>query len=669
MKIKLNTFLLLICVNYSFAQIITIDPGHGYCADCTQNCTSNVRSATEIETAVDVGNRLDALLANCTAVTTHLTRSTSGCGDFPSLTQRAVMSNNWNTDRFLSIHCNAGGGTGSETFWCNESVSSNAACQDFAQEIQDEIIVHGNFNSRRVVEDDTYLNFHLAVLRFSDAVGCLSEIGFVDHPADAAKLLDNTWRQEFAQAYFDALEAELGFSCGAGSPPPDLVVESMSTTPANPEAGEQVDLNINIKNVGTGGASNINLTYKIDGTTVGTDNHASLSPGAVASEVYDNYIFNSAGSYQYCVFIDAVAGEINTGNNSYCITIPVTASTAGEDITITSATATTSTNVNPGNTVSISAKQNYTGSSSTSSNVTLNYYLSSDCILDGSDIFLGDDISELSTSSTSETETATLTIPANTTGGNYNILLVADHTDIIAESNENNNTTCIPITVSIPSSPEDVIITAASATTSINVDAGDNLGIRCTQNYTGSSTTHGDIMVSYYLSTDCTFDASDIFLTNAAFSINATNNSATVSSFLTIPNNTATGTYSILMLADGTNIIAENNEGNNSECITIEVTGTPPPVSVQENMESGIAFSLFPNPNNGNFQLALNFTETIQQFEVLVNNNLGQLVYSEIFTINDKTGLKQIGRRFVPGTYFVTIKTSESSSTKLMLVE
>ena len=32
---------------------------------------------------------------------------------------RATDANNFEADLFLSIHCNAGGGTGTETFWCD----------------------------------------------------------------------------------------------------------------------------------------------------------------------------------------------------------------------------------------------------------------------------------------------------------------------------------------------------------------------------------------------------------------------------------------------------------------------------------------------------------------------------------------------------------------------
>lgn len=600
--------LLLLVFIFSFglasAQVIVLDPGHGYCNDCTQNCTSNVRSDTEILTALAVGQKLDVLLQSCPSITTHFTRSTNNCGDFPSLSQRASMSNSWGADRFLSIHCNAGGGTGTETFWCDNSASSNIECQTYSEEIQDQMVLYGQWNDRRVVEDDSYLGFHLGVLSPTNAVGTLSEIGFVDS-ADEVKLLDDNWRNNFAQAYYVALQNNLGYSCsttpindncsassqltsdticnsvsgsvnnattdgigqatcdafsgtaleagvfynftaiqnehtitvtptatstldavvsiysgpdcnnlteidcldpagsgqvvitnsnlnigenywiriydygsvapsngdfsicvthgapendlcnnsisinseltcnntrgtvnnatsdglGAGScdafsgtpleagvfynfnaisnehtvtvtptatstldavvviytgsdcnnltefdcldapgtgtvtitnstytpgqnywvrvydygsvgpsdgsfdicvthsGEPDIVIQSLYTIPANPEVGQQVDLYVDVRNIGLAAADSFTIDYRIDGGSIGSDSVTNLPAGATQSEFLDNYIFGSPATYNYCVFMSAPTGEINTANNSFCINVDVTSAT------------------------------------------------------------------------------------------------------------------------------------------------------------------------------------------------------------------------------------------------------------------------------------------------------------------------------------------------------
>lgn len=201
------------------AQVIVIDPGHGY--DCNG---SNVdgRTTTEIYTALATGFKLrDLINNNGCGWTVHMTRTTNGSCGWTSVTQRATMSNNWNATRFISIHCNAGGGTGTETFYCNQSASSTALDQAFGQKVQNHMVTEGQWTNRRMVEDRSYLPYHLGVLRTNNAPACLSEIGFVDRASDAAKLNDDGWRDKFALAYFKALQQELGTCAGSNNLAPD----------------------------------------------------------------------------------------------------------------------------------------------------------------------------------------------------------------------------------------------------------------------------------------------------------------------------------------------------------------------------------------------------------------------------------------------------------------
>lgn len=206
---------LLLCLSFTIqAQVVVIDPGHGY-----SSTGSNVdgRTTTEIYTALATGQKLrDLIQNNNCGWTVHMTRTTNGPGGWSSVTQRATMSNNWNATRFISIHCNAGGGTGTETFFCNQSASPTADDTAFANQVQDDMVYHGSWNDRRCVEDNSYLNYHLGVLRTNNAPACLSEIGFVD-TGDATKLNNDGWRDNFATAYYTSLQAELGTCSGGGS--------------------------------------------------------------------------------------------------------------------------------------------------------------------------------------------------------------------------------------------------------------------------------------------------------------------------------------------------------------------------------------------------------------------------------------------------------------------
>ncbi|MGB3948375.1 MAG: N-acetylmuramoyl-L-alanine amidase [Bacteroidia bacterium] len=202
--IILTSFLLSVHFLF-YAQVIVIDPGHGYDSG---GGNPDGRTATEIETALEVGLRLNTLITDgCSNWTSHMTRTIPN--GWISLSQRSSMSNSWNADYFLSIHCNGGGGTGTETFWCSNNDPNTAPDIAFANQIQADMSNMGQWVDRRCVEDASYI-FHLAVLSGSSATGCLSEIGFADHTGDAAKLNSPSWRDTFAAAYLQTFNTIIG---------------------------------------------------------------------------------------------------------------------------------------------------------------------------------------------------------------------------------------------------------------------------------------------------------------------------------------------------------------------------------------------------------------------------------------------------------------------------
>ncbi|MEO1415059.1 MAG: T9SS type A sorting domain-containing protein [Bacteroidota bacterium] len=118
------------------------------------------------------------------------------------------------------------------------------------------------------------------------------------------------------------------------------------------------------------------------------------------------------------------------------------------DITISNAAVSPGT-VTAGSSFSVSCNQNYFGNGGKDlfPSFRVTYNLSTDCQLDGSDILLGDDISSIGCDDPDDSESANLTIPANTPPGNYFIIFNGDDDNDLNETNESNNTQCIPITV------------------------------------------------------------------------------------------------------------------------------------------------------------------------------------------------------------------------------
>lgn len=257
---------LLLGINFqATAQVVVIDPGHGY------SCTgSNVdgRTTTEIYTALSAGLKLrDLINNNNCGWTVHMTRTTNGNCGWSSVTQRATMSNNWNATRFISIHCNAGGGTGTETFYCNQSSSPTSQDIAFAQKVQDNMVVEGQWANRRMTEYNSYIGFHLGVLRTNNAPACLSEIGFVDYTPDANKLNSNFWRDKFALAYYKALQSELGTCSGGGNGnlAPDGFIYSYTTQLSSTYAASKaIDETVNTRWNSNGASATNYIIVQLD---------------------------------------------------------------------------------------------------------------------------------------------------------------------------------------------------------------------------------------------------------------------------------------------------------------------------------------------------------------------------------------------------------------------
>lgn len=296
-----NIVKLLFVVLISFtakAQIVIIDPGHGYGATTSDN--PDGRTAAEIETALEVGLRTKALIQNsCTSWTVQMTRTTN-LNSWISVTQRAQMANNWNADRLLSIHCNAGGGTGTETFYCTDSDTDTPPDIAFAQKIQKDMSTNGSWNNRRCVEDNSFLAYHLGVLKYSSAIGCLNEIGFVDS-VDATKLTSSTWRDAFALSYFNSLKANLNVTCSTPLPSSFILT-------ATPECN--------------GSTSQIKLTWTTSANATSFDiyrNGALYASNITGNQFLNTYI-TSGTNYTYSLKAKNATGTTNNSNGTLTAT-------------------------------------------------------------------------------------------------------------------------------------------------------------------------------------------------------------------------------------------------------------------------------------------------------------------------------------------------------------
>ena len=157
-------------------MIIGIDKGHAIVGS---------RGASglldEVNENRKIGNRLIEMLREKghTVVDCSVDESPAMKPQLNGIVQKA---NTQKLDLFVSIHLNAGGGHGTESYIYNGSYAGKEANRTVAKRINDSVVASCNFRNRGVKEE----NFH--VLRETVAPAVLIEVCFVDSAEDKQKL-------------------------------------------------------------------------------------------------------------------------------------------------------------------------------------------------------------------------------------------------------------------------------------------------------------------------------------------------------------------------------------------------------------------------------------------------------------------------------------------------
>jgi hypothetical protein len=189
---------------------------------------------------------------------------------------------------------------------------------------------------------------------------------------------------------------------------------------------------------------------------------------------------------------------------------------------------------------------------------TTRYYLSADTVKSANDILLGSRTVPVVEAGSSNFASVTVTVPANTSLGSFNLLVCADDAKVIAENDEANN--CVVgsflqvtrpdlVETAVSEPPQTAKIGSAFSIT----DTAGNAGVLAAS----ASTTR------YYLSKDGSKGAGDTVLkgTRAVPSLGAKRISVG-STLVTIPN-VAAGPHHVLACADDLNVVKEVSDANN----------------------------------------------------------------------------------------------------------
>ncbi len=381
---------------------------------------------------------------------------------------------------------------------------------------------------------------------------------------------------------------QIQVSCGGGNE--DIFLTNISVSSTNVSCGSNITMSCTQNYSGNQPDSNLpsfDLDYYLStNTTFGNSDVllAGDSSGLGSDDTSNNETATAAipadtpsGTY-YILFVadaDDELSETNENNNVEYIQIQVTCG-GNDDIFLTNVSV-SPTNAACGTEVTMSCTQNYSGNQLDTNLPTfdLDYYLSTNTILDNSDILLADDGSGLGSDDPSNDENATVLIPSNISSGTYYILFVADAEDELSETNENNNIEYIQIQIEC-NEEEDIFLTNPSVSNT-NPNCGDDIILSCTQNYSGNQPDANlpSFNLAYYLSTNIILDNADIFLTYDVSGIGSDDTSEDETGTGTIPADTPPGTYYILFVADADDELSESNENNNIEYIQIQVSCAP----------------------------------------------------------------------------------------------
>jgi subtilase family serine protease len=350
--------------------------------------------------------------------------------------------------------------------------------------------------------------------------------------------------------------------------PSDLVISAF-TVPASGGAGLPVTMTVTVKNQGLGNADPSSArVYLSDDTFVdasdvplGTIAVPALAAGAVySSTLTPSLPATTTTGLHYLIAVadpDKTILESNETNNTLTRSFLV-----GPDLVVTAWSAPSS--AAPGATISITDTITNQGGGTAPASTT-RYYLSVNAGLDSSDIQLpgGRAVPGLAPGAVS-TGTASFTIPSDIAAATYYLFIKADADNVVAESQEFNNTALKTINIG-----GDLVV--SSFTAPGTAGPGSAIVVTDTTANTGTAAVAAST-TRFYLSANAGLDASDILLDGAhAVPALAAGASHTASTTVVIPASVTIGSYFLIAKADADGVVPETAEFNNISLRSLQI--------------------------------------------------------------------------------------------------
>lgn len=182
--------------------IVVIDPGHG---GADPGAVSNGFGLREKDLTLTISKHIQYFITRDYIVDFRLTRDTDKTMD---LLERSRFANQIDADYFVSVHINAGGGTGYEDFiHLNLSdASKTATMRDIVHGEIEKVLIKYNIRNRGKKK----ANF--AVLRETNMSAVLTETLFIDHLEDQKLLKNEQFLKDIAEAHSHGIAKALGLA-------------------------------------------------------------------------------------------------------------------------------------------------------------------------------------------------------------------------------------------------------------------------------------------------------------------------------------------------------------------------------------------------------------------------------------------------------------------------
>lgn len=185
---------------------IFIDPGHG---GSDPGAVGN--GLKEKDLTLAISKKIRDKLANYEGVQVKLSRESDTS---LSLKQRTDMANAWGADYLISVHINAGGGTGFESYTYNASYNGKQETNRKRSILHAEIMRQLNGVRERGMKE---ANLHM--VRESKMESVLTENLFIDNVNDATLLKQDNFLDKIAQGHVNGLAVIFGLKQKAQSQP------------------------------------------------------------------------------------------------------------------------------------------------------------------------------------------------------------------------------------------------------------------------------------------------------------------------------------------------------------------------------------------------------------------------------------------------------------------